>query len=124
MFITICSTLVASPFIFLCIQSKCGKEFNQHVTKFFKRSQQKKCCVMEMVPISSGTKPYLNAKIQKAPEEKGIHLRAYEKHLRGNTAMPSSLPSIMFYPLCHTQEEDIHHWISNTRKHNILSAEQ
>lgn len=78
---TVCFILVASPLIFLCIWQKCDKESNQCVTSLRKKSA-KNCSVIEMVFIASGARPDLNARFQKALDEKGIDTRAYEKYMR------------------------------------------
>ena len=96
--ITICSTLVACPLIFYASGGEGTKECYQCMTSFKKKSL-KECPVVEMELIAFGTKANLNARIQKALEEKVINPRSYEKYMNINMDTPSQHAVTPFVPL-------------------------
>ena len=80
-FITVCSMLVDSFLIVLCIWQKCDKEYNQCVTRM-KEKSLKDCSTSEMVLIALGGTADFNVRNQKALEETDTNPRAYENYLK------------------------------------------
>ena len=93
--ITICSILVASFLIFLCIWQRFNKECNQCITRF-KRKLPKECPTIEIEPVVSGTK----ARIQKLWKRKASMQSLWIIYEKEIWTHPLQHPVVNLVPLC------------------------